>query len=96
MMVGELVFPDVMVGIIEASTTLSPSIPRTPQATVSYGGRVILAAHFASADRVKDGGTNVTGGKDQLIISTKVWSRQMLYRLERVLPSGGPLGGLDN
>ena len=58
--VGELVLPEVMVGITEASATRRPSRPRTR----SRGDRprpASSAAHPAGADRVEDRGGDVAG-----------------------------------
>ena len=64
-MVGELVLPDVIVGITEASTTRSRSSPMHPQPLVDHRQRIAGAAHLRGADRMEDRGADVARGFHQ-------------------------------
>ena len=59
MMVGELVLPEVMVGITEASTTRMPIEAEHAQPLVDHRQRIAVAAHLGGADRMEDRGADV-------------------------------------
>ena len=74
--VGELVLPDVMVGITEASATRRPCEAAHLQPGIDDGG--IVAAHPAGADGVEDGGGDVAGGLGQLLVALDLEARAEL------------------
>ena len=65
MMVGELVLPDVIVGITEASTTRMRSSPNTRSRSSTTAIGSLVAAHLGGADRMEDRGADVAGRLDQ-------------------------------
>ncbi len=69
MMVGELVLPEVIVGITEASTTRNPATPLTRNCAVHHRQRIVGPPHAAGADRMEDGGADVAGGARQLFLA---------------------------
>ena len=66
--VGELVLPDVMVGITEASATRRPC-DAVHRAGAGRPRRAFVAAHAARADGVEDRGGDVAGGVRQLLVA---------------------------
>ena len=61
MMVGELVLPEVMRGMADASITRRPWKAAHPQALVEDGERVVVRAHAGGADRMEDGHADLAG-----------------------------------
>ena len=67
--VGEVVLPEVIVGMIEASTTRSPVTP--------------ITRHAARADRMKNRRTHIARGALQLFFALEFRARKHLARIER-------------
>ena len=61
-MVGELVLPDVIDGITEASMTRRPSMPITRKPRIDHRARIVVAAHAGGADGMENGGADIAGG----------------------------------
>jgi len=53
-MVGELVLPEVIDGITEASITRKPAIPIDAQARIDHRAHIVAAAHLGGADGMED------------------------------------------
>ena len=64
MIVAALVLPETTVGITEASTTRSPSMPMHAQFRIDHGHRI--DAHLAGAGGMKHGAAVVAGVFQQL------------------------------
>ncbi len=61
-MVGELVLPEVIDGITDASITRKPSMPMTRKPRIDHRARIVVAAHAGGADGMKDRGADIAGG----------------------------------
>ena len=70
MIVGELVLPEVMRGIAEASTTRRPLDAAHPQALVEHGEGIVLAAHLRRADRMEDRRAEVARRGGELVVAS--------------------------
>ena len=68
MMVGELVLPEVIRGMIEASAMRNPSSPCTRR-RVHHRALVRSPAHRAGAHRMEDGGADLAGRLAQLVLA---------------------------
>ena len=85
MMVGELVLPDVIVGITEASMTRSRSMPNTRSRSSDHGERIGVAAHLGGADRMEDRGADVAGRLGETgVIAADRFARQDFIRMKRL------------
>ena len=78
MITGELVLPETIVGMIEASTTRRPRDAVDPQLRIDDGQRV--AAHLAGADRMEDRRGDVAGTAYQVLVALKFRARQHFLR----------------
>ncbi len=67
--VGELVLPEVIVGITEASTTRSPRSPCTRRRASTTLPRIVRGAHPAGAHRMEDRRADVAGGARELLVA---------------------------
>ena len=80
MMVGELVLPEVIVGITDASTTRRPATPRTRRRAVDDGHRIAVDAHPGGPDRVEDRGADIPRRRDQLRVGRQLRAGPQLLR----------------
>ena len=78
MMTGDAVLPDVIRGMTEASTTLSPFEPVHAQVRVHHGVRVL--AHFARPRRVEDRRRDVADLLHQVVVGANLRAGQQLRR----------------
>ena len=80
--VGELVLPEVIDGITEASATRKPSMPITLQPRVDHRIRIVGAAHAGGADGVKNGGADVARRLHQcgFVVVAHLRARQIFDR----------------
>ena len=80
-MVGELVLPEVIDGITEASITRKPCKPDHAQPRIDHRARVVVAPHARGADGVKDGGADVAGGvRERRVVVADARARQKFDR----------------
>ena len=81
-MVGELVLPDVIDGITEASMTRRPFDTDHAQPRIDHGARIVGAAHAGGADGMENGGADVAGGLFQrgLVVVAHLRARQIFDR----------------
>ncbi len=89
MMVGELVLPEVIDGMIEASATRKPASATHAQPLIDDGA--LVAAHFARADRMKDGRADVARRGCQLLVGRQFGAGPEFLRFK----AGQCLGGHD-
>ena len=81
-MVGELVLPEVIDGITEASTTRKPSMPITRRRASTTARGIVGAAHAGGADGMEDRGADIAGGLFQrrLVVVAHLRARQIFDR----------------
>ncbi len=80
MITGELVLPETIVGMTEASTMLNAPTPVHSQLFVDDSHAV--TPHLAGSNRVEDRGGDVPSAADQFIIALKFLARKHLLRPE--------------
>ena len=62
---GAAVLPEVMVGMIEASTTRKRSMPDHAQPLIDHGHGIVGPPHLGGADRMEDGAAGIGAGLEQ-------------------------------
>ena len=73
--VGELVLPDVIRGITEASATRNPGEPAHPQPPVDDRHRIVVAAHLGGADGMEDRRADVARRPCELVLARQLRRR---------------------